>query len=170
MENKMENKMENNIYFFGEKNENGFMSNFYKRSFIGKIQNDETFEFFSVEQYMMYHKALLMKDFEICKKILNAKTCFECKKLGRKVKPWNEELWKENRLLIVYDGVFFKFSQNEDLKNKLLNTGNKTLVEASRWDKIWGIGISKKDALAGKKWKGMNLLGKTLMNVRNNLK
>jgi len=73
-------------------------------------------------------------------------------------------------LLIVFNGAFLKFSQNEDLKKKLLNTGNKTLVEASKWDKIWEIGISKKDALAGKKWKGMNLLGKTLMNVRNNLK
>ena len=163
--------MENNniVYFCGVKDKNGFLSNFYRCSFIGKIQNDQTFNFFSVEQYMMYHKALLMNDISSCKKILNAKTCFECKKLGRKVKPWNEELWKKHRFLIVYNGVFLKFSQNKYLKNKLLNTKNKILAEASKWDKIWGIGISKKNAIMGQKWIGLNLLGKILMNVRNNL-
>ena len=157
------------IYFSGYKDKDcGFLSNFYKCSFIGKT-NNETFYFFSVEQYMMYHKALLMGDLKTSSKILNAKTSLQCKRLGKKVKQWNEELWKKNRYLIVYQGVFLKFSQNKDLKEKLLNTGNKILAEASKWDKIWGIGLSKKDSLLGKKWKGTNLLGTILMDVRSNI-
>lgn len=158
------------IYFYGiNDKEYGYMSNFYKCLFVGKIRDNENFNFFSVEQYMMYHKALLMNDNDIEKKILNAKNSLECKKLGRKVKPWNEELWKKHRLLIVYQGVFLKFTQNKNLKDKLLNTGNKNIAEASKYDKIWGIGISKNDAIFGKKWKGKNLLGKILVNVRNKI-
>ena len=70
----------------------------------------------------------------------------------------------------MYDGVYAKFSQNPELKTQLLATGEKVLVEASPYDKIWGIGFNKSDALTSKaKW-GQNLLGKVLMEVRNKLK
>lgn len=71
----------------------------------------------------------------------------------------------------VYTGNLLKFSQNEELKQKLLDTENKILVEASPYDKIWGIGlsVSDKDFYNPILWKGENLLGKILMKVRNTL-
>ncbi len=63
----------------------------------------------------------------------------------------------------------YKFSQNDHLRKKLLETGTRIIVEASAKDYIWGIGISFKDAVNGDKWKGLNLLGKVLMKVRKKL-
>ena len=58
-----------------------------------------------------------------------------------------------------------KFSQNEDLKKRLLNTGNDILAECAVQDKIWGIGLSMKDVnrLDMAKWRGENLLGFALI-------
>ena len=70
---------------------------------------------------------------------------------------------------IVEHGNFLKFSQNKRLRKTLLETGNKTLVEAARNDSIWGIGVSVKDAAAGAKWKGLNSLGCALMTARTAL-
>ena len=69
----------------------------------------------------------------------------------------------------MYDALYYKFSQNDDILQKLLSTGNSTLAEASPRDRIWGIGLNITDAYSGKKWKGQNLLGKALMNVRDNI-
>lgn len=67
-------------------------------------------------------------------------------------------------------GLIEKFSQNPDLKKALVRTGDAILVEASPFDKIWGIGISAKDAQKNKPWEGENLLGKALMEVRDNIR
>ena len=91
------------------------------------------------------------------------------KSLGRRVTPFNQQLWEKERFKIVVVGNMLKFNQDDRLRKKLKDTGNKTLVEAAPRDKIWGIGISVKDAQAGKKWKGQNLLGKALMKVRKKL-
>ena len=69
----------------------------------------------------------------------------------------------------MFDALYYKFSQNDDIRQKLLSTGNSTLVEASPRDRIWGIGLNITDAQSGKDWKGKNLLGKTLMRVREYL-
>lgn len=55
---------------------------------------------------------------------------------------------------------------------QLLETGDAVLVEASPLDKIWGIGLARDNADASnpKKWKGLNLLGKALMAVREDLR
>ena len=62
-----------------------------------------------------------------------------------------------------------KFEQNEALKEFLVNTGDRILVEASLRDKIWGIGPEQNhtDAADLNKWRGLNLLGFALMEVRN---
>lgn len=70
-----------------------------------------------------------------------------------------------------------KYSQNEDLLNILLNTGGDVLVEASPFDMIWGVELTKSttngkelhDCKNPLKWRGDNLLGFTLMDIREEL-
>ena len=121
---------------------------------------------------MMAKKAELFKDDEVLEKIIQCNSPAEAKKLGREVKNYDDKLWLENRYEIVKQGNFYKFSQNLDLKNFLLNTKDRVLVEASPVDPIWGIGMAEdhKDVLNPEKWKGLNLLGFALMEVRDELR
>ncbi|KAK5800848.1 hypothetical protein VI817_003060 [Penicillium citrinum] len=93
----------------------------------------------------------------------------ELRSLGRKIPHFSDEMWEENRFTIVVEGNYLKFSQNEELRIKLLATGNRELVEASPRDRIWGVGFGAKNAgLRRDRW-GLNLLGKALMQVRQRL-
>lgn len=123
------------------------------------------------EQYMMYQKALLFDDKVIAQKILDEKHPRNQKKLGRKIKGFDESKWKENRERIVYEGNYAKFTQNKDIYNELIATKNKILVEASPVDKIWGIGMAEDDPKIEdeNQWKGLNLLGKVLTKLKNDL-
>jgi ribA/ribD-fused uncharacterized protein len=126
----------------------------------------------NAEQYMMSEKALLFSDINLYKKMLETKDPKEIKKLGREVSNFDEAIWEQNRFSIVLKGSLAKFSQNQDLKNKLLSTGLKTLVEASPHDTIWGIGLSEDDPdiYDRSKWKGLNLLGQALTMTRELIK
>jgi hypothetical protein len=126
----------------------------------------------TAEHWMMAKKAELFNDNEVLEKIIKAKTPAEAKKLGREVKNYNDTIWLANRYEIVKEGNFHKFSQHPDLKEFLINTYNRVLVEASPVDPIWGIGMASdhKDVLHPEKWKGLNLLGFALMEVRDKLK
>jgi len=128
--------------------------------------------YLTAEHFMMAEKARLFNDVNILKKILSSKTPALAKKLGRNVSNFDESLWVKSRLNIVVRGNLAKFSQHEDLKTFLLETGDKVLVEASPYDRIWGIGMSESnpDSKTPAKWKGLNLLGIALMKVRNKLK
>ncbi|MGN0114577.1 MAG: NADAR family protein [Acutalibacteraceae bacterium] len=129
-------------------------------------------EYTSAEQYMMAQKAMLFGDEEIFAEILNTSDPKKCKALGRKVKNFDKDIWNENKRTIVYNGNYEKFSQNEDFAAYLLATGDKVLAEASPFDRIWGIGLGKSnpDALNPAKWRGNNLLGFSLMQVRERIK
>lgn len=90
----------------------------------------------------------------------------ELKALGREVPNFNDEIWHQERFKIVVAGNYYKFTQNPELKELLLKTGDRELVEASPRDRIWGVGFGAKNA--GKmrhKW-GLNLLGRSVMEVR----
>ncbi len=91
------------------------------------------------------------------------------KALGKKVKNYDDAIWIENRERIVEEGNFAKFSQNADLEEALLATKGTTLVEASPYDTIWGIGLKEDDVRAKNvaTWRGLNLLGKILTNIRD---
>lgn len=127
--------------------------------------------FANSEQAMMYEKAKLMGDEVSMAKILKTSNPKEVKKLGRNVHPWKEDTWKKHRLEIMTQICFAKFKANPTLSQKLKDTNDKILVEASPYDDIWGIGMRDSDAGVEnpKKWKGLNLLGKALMNVRSML-
>ena len=164
--------MSEKYIFFWKQDENkeeitkGCLSQWYLCSF--EVDNKK---YFCAEQFMMSQKALLFNDLDTYEKIMKCKYQNECKKLGREVKNFDSEKWDQNRIDIVIKGNYHKFNQNEKLKDYLLNTNEKILVEASPYDTIWGIGMSEKDKdiLDESKWKGTNLLGKALMKVREML-
>lgn len=129
------------------------------------------FFFFRRSVLNVVSKAMLMGDKEVAQKILTCGSPANAKKLGQTVKPWKEDLWLRERDRIMYECCLAKFKAHADLREKLLATGDAILVEASPMDKIWGIGLAADDPAAQqpKKWKGLNLLGKALMRVRDEL-
>lgn len=116
----------------------------------------------------MAGKARLFGDEETLQEILEATKPAEIKALGRKVRNFDEAKWVESRSDIVLQGNIHKFEQNPEMLNELLSTGDKEIVEASPVDRIWGIGMSAKNAsiVNPKNWKGLNLLGKAIMEAR----
>jgi hypothetical protein len=124
------------------------------------------------EQYMMAKKALLFGDDETRNKIMATLVPREQKDLGRMVANFDAEKWDAYKFAIVWQANFLKFSQHADLRERLLNTGDKVLAEASPVDLVWGIGFAAKDdeALDPSKWRGQNLLGEVLMSVRDALR
>ena len=153
--------------FHNPDEENGYLSNWYISEF--KI---DSIKFSSMEQYMMYKKAIVFNDNKIAKEILETKDVSKIKALGRQVSNYNDTHWNGVRQIIIYKGLLEKFSQNKDLKKRLLNTGNDILAECAVQDKIWGIGLSMKDVNRWdmEKWRGENLLGFALMMVREDLR
>lgn len=125
----------------------------------------------TAEHFMMAEKARLFNDNQTLEEILKAKTPAEAKKLGRKVKDFNEKKWLENRFKIVVEGNYHKFSDPE-YKVFLLGTANKIIVEASPVDTIWGIGLAQdsEKVYNPTMWRGLNLLGFALMEVRDRLR
>lgn len=123
------------------------------------------------EQYMMAEKARLFQDDEMLKAILTAKHPKQMKEFGRNVKHFDAEIWENHCYNIVLKGNIAKFAQNPALREYLKTTGNRILVEASPRDKIWGIGIGKSNPQAENplSWRGKNLLGFALTQVRDNL-
>ena len=124
------------------------------------------------EQYMMAEKARIFGDEEIRQQILAEYSQMAMKKLGRKVKNYDDAVWKNVRFDVVVKGNLAKFSQNEKLRSFLISTDDKVLVEASPKDEVWGIGLDEHSSEASNpwKWKGTNLLGFALMEVRDKLR
>lgn len=122
------------------------------------------------EQYMMSKKALLFGDEEINQLILDAVHPNEMKALGRKVRGFDETIWNANATTIVYQGNMYKFQQHGNLLDSLMATRGTILVEASPFDKVWGIGLAESDdrCLTQETWRGVNWLGYTLTNLRDN--
>ena len=122
----------------------------------------------TAEHFMMAEKARLFHDEATLSKIIDARSPAIAKKLGRQVASFDDQIWRQHRYEIVVRGNRAKFSQHEELKTFLLQTGDRLLVEASPFDRIWGIGMAAIDPNAEKPqfWKGLNLLGFALMEVR----
>lgn len=127
--------------------------------------------FNTAEQYMMYSKAKLFEDEEIATKILATSNPRVQKMLGRQVRGFDAEVWQVAAVDVVYKGNYAKFTQNPKLMKCLLATEGTVLVEASPYDKIWGIGLGENDArrIPPKQWPGTNLLGLVLTQLREDL-
>lgn len=126
----------------------------------------------TAEHYMMAGKARVFNDHEVLQEILQVSHPHDAKKLGRKVKNFTPDIWDQHKFDIVVKANYAKFSQNQELKAFLLNTNDRIIVEASPRDRIWGIGMgqSNEKALNPNLWRGHNLLGYALMEVRDTLK
>ena len=157
----------NIICFHNPTEENGYLSNWYMSEFT---YND--IKFSSMEQYMMYQKAVTFHDYDVAKDIMGTDDVAEIKALGRKVKNYSDVIWNGLRQIVIYQGLFAKFQQNVTLKQRLLETGDSIIAECAVRDTIWGIGLSMKDTKRFdiNEWQGTNLLGFGLMAVRKELK
>lgn len=139
-------------------------SQWYPATFV---LDEQTFS--CAEQAMMYGKAVLFGDAEVAEEILASDAPGRQKALGRKVRGFREDVWRRNRETIVYRASLAKFSQNADLASLLLATAPTRLVEASPYDRIWGVGLAVGDRRADNpaNWRGANLLGEILTRVRD---
>ncbi|TLP77804.1 NADAR family protein [Pseudomonas nitroreducens] len=126
----------------------------------------------SAEHYMMAGKARLFGDEAALARILAARTPAEAKSIGREILGFDEAAWNAERLAIVTRANHAKFGQNPALREFLLGTGDRVLVEASPVDAIWGIGLAVDHPDAGDpaRWRGLNLLGVALMSARDALR
>lgn len=168
---KFNSKQQLDYVFFWQADKNvlstGCFSQWQKSNFIVEDRH-----YSSAEQYMMGQKALLFNDFETMEKILSTTNPKQIKALGREVKNFNANEWDNAKYSVVLNGNFYKFTQNEEMLKILISTENKILVEASPFDKIWGIGLSEDEENVDNPnhWKGQNLLGFALMEVRDAIK
>lgn len=154
---------ENYVFFWGG---DDIYSNFHPCTFLynGK-------KFTSSEQAFMFAKAVFFHDKDIAEQILMDSKPSVQKQLGRQVKGFDPDVWASVSEQVMYDVLYAKFTQNSILLEKLLSTEGKVLVEASPFDKIWGVGLGEDDPLIldEKNWKGDNKLGKCLTTLRDNL-
>lgn len=126
---------------------------------------------------MMHHKALLFGDTATAATILTSGKPRAVKALGRAVANFDDKVWTRERERVVREGNYLKFTLpvdesagGETLRNRLLATGNREVVEASPFDAIWGVGFGEKEAPKRRDEWGLNLLGKALMDVREMLR
>lgn len=132
---------------------------------------DDKTVFTSSEQLFMWYKAMFFDDEETAEKILKTNDPETARRLGRTVKNYDDKKWDMERTECMYDAVWMKFVQNEDLRKKLCDPkyDGKHFVEAAYYDRIWGIGYNENDALDNEDNWGRNELGKILDEVRRRL-
>ena len=94
------------VCFHNPSEENGYLSNWYPCRFTV-----EGVDFSSMEQYMMYGKAMCFHDETIAKQILQTDDVTRIKELGRLVSNYNDQIWSGMRQIIVYEGLVEKFSR-----------------------------------------------------------
>lgn len=145
----------------------GYLSQWY----ISPFTDPSTGQTYNcAEQYMMHQKAVFRHDDTTAASILATPYPKDQKALGRCVANWDDGAWDEIKEKVVEEGSYLKFSQNKGLRERLLLTGERELVEASASDRVWGVGFNAKEALSRREEWGTNLLGKCLMKARERIK
>ena len=155
------------VFFHKPDEPYGYLSNWYLSPF-----ELDGIHFSSNEQYIMYKKCSFFGDFVFAEAVLSTDDPAEQQSLGRNAKGFNGNVWAGMRQMVAYEGLMAKFSQNNSLKQKLLETGDAVLVECAGSDKVWACGRKLNDArrFDMNQWDGQNILGFTLMSVRDYLK
>ncbi len=158
------------LLFWGHQKSADISASCLSQWYASSFWQDET-RYLCAEQYMMAKKAECFRDKEALEQILSAKDPVQMKALGRQVRGFDAKIWDEVKFNVVLNASYLKFSQNAPLRDFLLSTGSRVLVEASPVDKIWGIGFGASDENAQNpmKWCGQNLLGFALMRARDEI-
>jgi ribA/ribD-fused uncharacterized protein len=159
------------VFFWGhQRPQNGVNASCFSQWYAAPFVVDGD-KFATAEHYMMASKAALFGDEEVRRQVMLAPNPGAAKALGRQVRSFDEAIWVRERFSIVVRANRAKFSQNVDLRTFLQNTGSRVLVEASPVDRIWGIGLSEDDEHVQNPnlWRGLNLLGFALMQVREDI-
>lgn len=128
--------------------------------------------FLSAEQYMMHGKARLFGDEPAARAVLAAKTPLAAMERGREVRGFDESRWDSVKHDVVLRGNLLKFRQNPAMAAVLSGTGDAVIAFAAANDPVWGTGwsLAEHASLSGTDWPGQNLLGKVLMQVREDLR
>lgn len=149
------------VAFFGSED---FYSNFYnnKVKFYNML-------FYNNETLFMYLKAKFFKDYGAMDNLLHTFSPLEAKRIGRRIQGYNDNAWNKVRYDVMLIAVFYKLQSNPHIKehyDNLIKEGY-SFVEASSYDKIWGIGLTENNTniLDKSKWRGKNLLGEVYNNV-----
>jgi ribA/ribD-fused uncharacterized protein len=175
----MSNSKEDYIFFWKPQSVHGWATQWHKSNFTASLSDavegapNEPYTFPTAEHWMMACKAAFFGDTSVLNLVLEDMSHpnpAAVKAMGRRITSFDEDAWVEVREEIVYKGNLYKFRQDEELKQILLGTGDKIIVEASPSDAIWGIGLSEAKALSKRDGWGLNLLGKALMAVRQALR
>lgn len=142
------------ITFYRATGEYGFMSNLYKREVVFS-----GIKFRSSEDAYQFGKP---KDKEVAHWIVSAPKPHLCAIAAHALLPWDiRPGWNDGKVERMKLVLCAKFTQHDDLKEKLLATGDAQLTEVSKSDAFWG---------TGKKGNGKNMLGKLLMELREELR
>lgn len=145
---------------------NGYLSSSFHSEF-----SENGLKFSSADQYFFYRKAKLF-DENNAAEILTTEDTDEMRKICRKFKNYDERRWNCLRILVMHQALILKFSQNDVLRKKLLDTEDSMIVNCDSDDRIWGIGIPADDGkrFIPDKYMGYNYLGSCLEFVREELK
>ena len=155
------------VFFHKPSEPHGYLSNWFASPFV-----IDDIQFSSAEQYIMYRKCMIFGDQASADAVLATDDTKQQQDIGREAKGYIGSVWAGRRQLIAIQGLLAKFSQNEELKQKLLGTGDAWLVECAHSDTIWacGIRLNEDERFDARNWCGQNILGFALMEVRDILR
>jgi ribA/ribD-fused uncharacterized protein len=158
------------LFFWGSQSSGGLGAECLSQWYASPFTVEGT-TYATAEHFMMAGKARLFGDEEAADRAVAARTPAEAKNIGRQVRGFDSAVWDAHRVGIVVAGNVAKFDSDPELRDYLLRTGDRVLVEASPLDRIWGIGLRQDDerALTPSTWRGLNLLGFALMTARDEL-
>ena len=157
-------KSNDNMFgFFGSLNP---LSNYHATTFTvdGTV-------YVNSEQVIQHKKAEYFGDNDVAMRIMQCTTGYDCKRLSKEIRRYDRTEWENHAMRLCRAALFEKFKQNCRLKDYLLATGERTIVESS-FDPIWGTGIPLEDdaALTPRRWHSQGILGEMLESIRAELK
>jgi ribA/ribD-fused uncharacterized protein len=155
------------LFFFSKEPENKEFSSFFDTTF--KIDD---IEYKNAEQAFQAIRAKTFGDDDSFNKILKSKSAQSAKSFGNKIEKFDEEVWNAQRDTVMRSILRAKFSQNPAIRKQLLDSGNGMIANADPRENYWGIGTSAGTSIAKNpaKWKGKNMMGKLLMELRSELR
>lgn len=152
------------VAFFGKE---AFLSNLHPATLV---VNGESYS--STEKYYQIKKAEHFHDDITATKMKVLNDPAQIMKLGKNVKNFKQEEWETECRDVMMTANMAKYSQNPALRQALLDTGDKEILESSRHDTYWGtgLGLRSKHALTSTDFQGKNHMGQLLVLVRDHMK